>query len=531
MGTYLNNNDVDSVLNQAYDIATGNTAMDSALTLKEIIDAGTADGGSLVGKKEQFTKALIMMWAKNIFEDTEFMEDDDDPYYVDSREYGAIIQMISAQAPDVQESHAWQEFTSGVSTVGTYTVYLPIVSTKYYGKTSSWELPIAISYQQYNDAFTSAQGFNEFRSYIFTVVRNKIKLHRKTMNDANRNNFMAEKIKYQDTVIQKGKYTVRINTAATAGDRINIGGVDFTWVANGGSVGTGDIELPNTSNAANQATALMNALNGVTGMKFTWTIVSGHTDTLQAEQKDGEVYAVWKDATVASKKYSNGAATTDTGVDSVMKVTNTEVIEMVNPKGVHVFKLIANYNAEMNPTAPITTKAQFLADKNCLRYFSRKLKEYMRYMRGQSALFNTENKVKFVPRNRMVVELLAYARDAVESVMQSDTFHDELVALPGFREVSAWEGLGETSNILGEYSAVDFEEVSRINIVTDGNVTVNKSGIVAFIADKWAILHTIREDRVAARNFDPEALDLYYYQFRDSYMNNLGMNAIVFILE
>ena len=143
MGDYLNNNSVDTTINLAYDIATGNAAMDSALTLKDIIDAGTSDGGSLVNKKEQFTKSLIMMWAKNIFEDPEFTEDDDDPYYVDSREYGAIIQMISAQAPDVQPSHAWQEFISGTSTVGTYTVYMPIVSTKYYGKTEKNSRPRA----------------------------------------------------------------------------------------------------------------------------------------------------------------------------------------------------------------------------------------------------------------------------------------------------------------------------------------------------------------------------------------------------
>ena len=124
---YLNNNSVDATVNAAYAQATGIKDVET-LTLKDIIDAGSTDGGALVGKKEQFTKALISMWARNFFTDTEAAEDDD-PYFVDTREWGAIVQMISAEAPEVQESHAWKEFTSGSSTVGTYTVYLPIVST------------------------------------------------------------------------------------------------------------------------------------------------------------------------------------------------------------------------------------------------------------------------------------------------------------------------------------------------------------------------------------------------------------------
>ena len=80
---YLNNNSVDDVLNEAYKMATGLRDVE-ALTLKDIIDAGSKDGGALVGKKEQFTKALISLWARNFFTDTE-ADEPDDPYYVDSR--------------------------------------------------------------------------------------------------------------------------------------------------------------------------------------------------------------------------------------------------------------------------------------------------------------------------------------------------------------------------------------------------------------------------------------------------------------
>ena len=60
-----------------------------------------------------------------------------------------------------------------------------------------------------------------------------------------------------------------------------------------------------------------------------------------------------------------------------------------------------------------------MADKECLRYMSRKIAEYTGYMQEQTALFNTEGKVKFTPSDRLVVEVLAYAEQAANSVLQS----------------------------------------------------------------------------------------------------------------
>ena len=44
-------------------------------------------------------------------------------------------------------------------------------------------------------------------------------------------------------------------------------------------------------------------------------------------------------------------------------------------------------------------------------------------------------------------------------------------------------------------------------------------------------MNTIKKHRVAATYFDPEALTQYYNQFRDQYMNNLTMNAVVYVVQ
>lgn len=515
---YLNNNDVDDTLNLAYQIATGQKDVQN-LTLKDIIDAGSADGGTLAGKKEQFTKALISLWAKNMFTDTEATEADD-PYFVDSRQWGAIVQMISAQAPEVQESHAWKEFTSGSSTVGSYTVYLPIVSTKYYGKSNSWELPITISYEQYADAFVDADGFNSFRSYVFVVIRNAIKKHRKDMNDANRNNFIGEKYAFATTVKTPGEFSFEITHVAAATDVITICGHAITWVASGA---TGQqVNIPASDTATKEAAALKAYLNGLTGTSgpaaYDW---DNDGAVLTGTQKTTAYYA--PDVTV-----SVSAAATQTVSDVTVVKANG------SPKGVHVLNLRTMYNAEMSPASPVASRSAFMADKECLRFMDRKLVEYAGYLKEQSALFNTDGLVKFVPNDRLVVEVLNYAAQAADSVLLSDTFHKELVSMPSFRSVSAWQGLGD-GKIDNTGAFISFDETSKIDVTVDDGTTYGKhvelTGVVAFMCDKWAIMHTIRSERVAARNFDPEALDMYFYQFRDMYMNNLSLPALVFVVD
>lgn len=512
---YLNNNDVDATLNEAYAIATGQKDV-TTLTLKDIIDAGTTDGGSLVGKKEQFTKALISLWTRNIFTDRE-ADEDDDPYFVDSREWGAVTAMISAQAPEVRESHAWKEFTSGSSTVGTYTVYLPIVKAKYYGKSNSWELPITISYEQYADAFTGAEGFNSFRSYVDVVVRNALKKHRKDMNDANRNNFMGEKIYYASTVRQRGVFEFTIEHVAAANDVIVICGHEIKWVSADAS--TGEIDIPSSDTTTKEAAALVSYLNALSSgneTNFTWSNTAGK---VIATQDADAIYAV---PVTAEMK-----GTTTQTITAVSETT-----EMKSPKGIQVVKLRTLYNAEMNPGSSVATRSAFMSNKECLRFMARKITEYVGYLKEQTAIFNTDGEVKFVPNDRLVVEVLNAAAQAGDSLLMSDTFHNEFVKLPNSRLVSAWQGLGDGN--LSDKFAISFDEVSKIDVVIDdgsSGQTITQSGIVAFACDKYAIMHTIRSERVAARNFDPEALDMYFYQFRDQYMNNLSLPAIVFVVD
>lgn len=387
----LNNNQVATILNAAIAQATG-AAEVGQLTLKDIIDTG--NDTAVIGSVEQFTKSLINVITKNWFTDSSYRSNYFDPFFEDAETYGAIIQNISVEVPEVKASSAWQTFTSGTSQVGQYTVYLPVVHTQYYGKTVSWELPICITGEQWNTAFKSEDELRSFVAYILMCVDNALVVHLEDMNNMNRNNFMAELISY------------------AAGD---------------------------------------------------------------------------------------------------------------SATGVHVYDLVENFVKEMGDDTQAFTVEEFLASPKAMLYASEKLRLFKQYFKKMSSLFNTAGRKRFVPEERMVLQILSAFEERLNTIALSDTYHKDIVEMPNYQSVAYWQGSGES---------FDFDSCSTINVKTgSANDAVEQSGIVAFLADKWAILHTIKTKRVAAKVFEPEDLTQYYYQFQDLYTNDLTMNALVFVLK
>ena len=390
----LKNTQIEKIVNEAYNLMTGKTEVPTAIDLKDFCDNGSKSIGE--ENREKFTGALIGVCTKNWFTDTSYRSEYNDPFFVDTEQFGAIMQVISVNIPNAISNSAWNDFVSGETKVGQYTVYLPIVDTLYYTKSTSWALPIDITGEQWDTAFRSASDLSSFVSYVFMCLENAILQHMEDMNALNRNNFIANKIKAQ-------------------------------------------------------------------------------TD---------------------------------------------------NVKGIHVVDLVKEFVDETGRTQAMTV-AQALNSREFLAFASGKITEFISYFKKQTSLFNTEGKVRFTPNERIVLQLLDRFVKRMETLAYSDTFHEEYIALPNHSTVPWWQNSGDLS----------FNDVSSINI-TNGTtptsepiVVCNRSGIVGLLADSWAIMHTIRSKRVASQHFNIENITHYEYQHRDSYMNNLTLNAVVFVMN
>lgn len=361
-------------------------------SLADFVDGGTAYTAIQEIGQDQFYKALIAAGVKRVFTDEAFIDSYEDPFYLDSKEYGGMLAHIHAEAPAVTASHAWNSFVSGTTQLGQYTIYTCLVDETLYGLSVSYELPVALNDEQCKMCFESEDQLIEFNAYLMITVKNALIQHRKDQSAMNRANWIGEKIAYA------------------------------------GSVGA---------------------------------------------------------------------------------------------KGIHVINLLEQYRTETGDTS-ITTAAQFNSTNACLRFAAACMDEYMGYLMEQTKMFNVGEKTRFIPRNRLVCQVNRKWQKKVESVAYSDAYNIDYVKLPKYQPVSCWQGMG---------SGAAWADVTKVYITTAGGSSVNASGIVGIMVDKLAICHTIKSQRVAVTRFDPEAITQYYYQFTDSYYNDLSLNGLVFVVQ
>lgn len=130
----------------------------------------------------------------------------------------------------------------------------------------------------------------------------------------------------------------------------------------------------------------------------------------------------------------------------------------------------------------ILTVAQALENVDFLKFATREIKNTVEFMQKMSTIFNNVGYETFTPRDSLVVEVLTHFASATDSYLQSDTFHNELTALPRYEEIPYWQGSG---------TGYSFADCSTINIKNDGlkndkneqSDTVNQSGIIAVLRD------------------------------------------------
>lgn len=187
--------------------------------------------------------------------------------------------------------------------------------------------------------------------------------------------------------------------------------------------------------------------------------------------------------------------------------------------GVHVINLVEEY-AKVTGATSLTT-ANYLKSAPAVSHGSSVIKLYSDRFTKMSKLFNTQARDRFTPKDRQVIEVLADFESIISSVQANDSYHYNIVELPTHVSVPYWQGSG---------TKYDFADTSKINIKTNAGTNVTQTGIVAFLADKWAISHTIKKRRSVAKYFEPEDLTTTFNQFRDMYSTDTTQNAVIFIV-
>ena len=188
--------------------------------------------------------------------------------------------------------------------------------------------------------------------------------------------------------------------------------------------------------------------------------------------------------------------------------------------GVHVVNLVEEYVANAGLESTGMTAAYYLNNKDALADGAMTIMEYAELLQKMSTEYNTKGDKRFTPEKRLVLQLLTKFDKQLKYHMRSATFHEDLVKIPNYGTVPYWQSAKKSDR-----------DTIDVDIDVSGNKThVQQGGIVGLLCDSWAIVHTIKNRRVAAKQFEPEHLVQYYNQFQDCYYNNLGLNGIVFIV-
>lgn len=185
---------------------------------------------------------------------------------------------------------------------------------------------------------------------------------------------------------------------------------------------------------------------------------------------------------------------------------------------VRAVNLLARYNSTID--TPILAE-NALNNADFIRYATKEIALYRDRIKSASTLFNVGGKVRFTPDDKLHFIALSDFITSSEIYLQSDTFHNEMVKLPQFERVAYWQGTG---------TDFSFDNNSSIDVVTNDNVSVKASGILAVMFDNDA-LGVSNLDRRVQTHFNPKG-EFYtnFYKNDAGYFNDLNENFIVFYI-
>lgn len=194
--------------------------------------------------------------------------------------------------------------------------------------------------------------------------------------------------------------------------------------------------------------------------------------------------------------------------------------QLNSKSGAKAINLLYLYNQTVAEAEQLTT-ANCMSNPDFIRYAAYIIKLTHGRMRAMSQIFNVGDQPRFTPTDLSHIVLLEDFASGADIFLQSNTFHNELSALPTAETVPYWQGSGE---------GFGFTDVSKINVTSAGGHTVNTSGILGVMFDRWA-LGVNNVSRKVTSQWTPNAeFFTNFYKYKAGFFNDLNENFVVFFV-
>lgn len=167
------------------------------------------------------------------------------------------------------------------------------------------------------------------------------------------------------------------------------------------------------------------------------------------------------------------------------------------------------------------TAANCMQSPEFLRFAANLMSMYKDRLGVASTLFNVDGKVRFTPEDRLHFVVLSEFDAGVKAYLQSDTFHDELVALPKHEVVPYWQGSG---------TGFAFADTSKVYITTASNHAETVTGVLGVMFDSDAVA-VCNMDRRTTSQYNPKGeFTNNWFKMDCQYLNSLQENFVVFFV-
>lgn len=218
----------------------------------------------------------------------------------------------------------------------------------------------------------------------------------------------------------------------------------------------------------------------------------------------------------------------------IMRTINNMTAQTLNASAdkqvstVTAVNLLADYNAMVNAngTGKAVSAKDALQSPEFIKFASMRIALYQDRMSKMSTLFNLGGKERFTPSDNLHLVLLSDFAKASDIYLESNTYHNDLVALPNYETVPYWQGSGK---------GYAFDDISKIDVKTEGKdtkpATVTQSGILGVMFDTNALGVSNLNQRVTT-NYNARAeFFTNWYKFDAGYYNDLNENYVVFFIQ
>lgn len=186
--------------------------------------------------------------------------------------------------------------------------------------------------------------------------------------------------------------------------------------------------------------------------------------------------------------------------------------------GVKAVNLLFLYN--VGKTVQLTPE-EALNDKNFLRFAIMTMKNYSAQMEEMTSIYNIEKADRFTPKNLQHFIVLSQFINAVNIVLQSETYHNEFLKFDYYDEITKWQGVGTDFSL---------QSVSIIDIINSNGTEIHIPYVIGAIFDHDALGVSMADEYVETSYTKSARFWTSYYKRDARYFNALDEQFVLFFL-